>query len=215
MSADLGSSSVASLAIFCPQSKAPTEKYLDQLHAYARNHEHLQTLLIKLQDLREVWDLLAADREDIANLSYGPKYVQGLLEYFKTGKSSRIANPLNGILVLPLLVLVQTCQYFQYLELNGLTHAGLLTQLRAGGGIQGYCGGLLPAIAIALSLDEAEIVENAAKAACLAFAAGAYGDLGDDESATGPGTIVVRTKRPGQADEFVEKFPGVSSLTDI
>ena len=92
-----------------------------------------------------------------------------------------------------------------------MSHSQFMAQLRAGGGIQGYCGGLLPAIAIASSQNEQEVVENAAIAARIALAIGAYGELGDDESVPGATTIVVRTKRVGQGDELIEKFPGVSS----
>lgn len=85
-----------------------------------------------------------------------------------------------------------------------------MAQLRAGGGLQGYCGGLLPAMAIACSSTEDEVAENASIAARIALAIGAYGELGDDESVPGATTIVVRTKRVGQGEELVQKFPGVS-----
>ena len=201
---------VASVAVFCPQSKAPGENYLTQLHSYTRRNEHLESLLKKLLDLQDVWAVLANEREDIADLGQGPRYVQDLSEWFVTGNSSKIANRMSGILSLPLLVVIQTCQYFQYLELHGMSHSQLMAHLRAGGGIQGYCGGLLPAIAIASSHDEVEVVENAAKAARIALAIGAYGELGDDESVPGATTVVVRTKRVGQGDELIERFPGVS-----
>ena len=201
---------VASVAVFCPQSKAPGESYLTQLHSYTRRNEHLESLLKKLLDLQDVWAVLANEREDIADLGQGPRYVQDLSEWFVTGNSSKIANRMSGILSLPLLVVIQTCQYFQYLELHGMSHSQLMAHLGAGGCIQGYCGGLLPAIAIASSHDEAEVVENAAKAARIALAIGAYGELGDDESVPGATTVVVRTKRVGQGDELIERFPGVS-----
>ncbi len=92
-----------------------------------------------------------------------------------------------------------------------MSHSQFMAQLRAGGGLQGYCGGLLPAIAIACSEDENEVAENAAIAARIALAIGAYGELGDDESVPGATTIVVRTKRVGQGDELINRFPGVSS----
>ena len=210
MSVSLNDPPVASVAVFCPQSKAPEEKYLNQLHSYAHHNEHLKSLLERLLDLQDVWAVLAKERESIADLGQGPRYVQDLSEWMTTGKSSQIANRMSGILSLPLLVIIQICQYFQYLELNRLSHSQLMAQLRAGGGIQGYCGGLLPAIAIASSHDEAEVVENAAKAARIALAIGIYGELGDDESVPGATTIVVRTKRAGQGDELIERFPGVS-----
>ena len=91
-----------------------------------------------------------------------------------------------------------------------MSHSQFLVQLKSGGGIQGYCGGLLPALAIACSENESKVVENAAIAMRIALAIGAYGELGDDESVPGATTIVVRTKRVGQGDELVGKFPGVS-----
>ena len=212
MSVNLNDPPVASIAVFCPQSKAPEEEYLNQLHSYACHNEHLKTLLEKLLDLKHVWAVLAKERKSIADLGQGPRYVQDLSDWMTTGKSSRIADRMSGILSLPLLVIIQTCQYFQYLEFHSLSHAQFMAQLRAGGGLQGYCGGLLPAIAIASSHDEAEVVENAAKAARVALAIGAYGELGDDESVPGATTIVVRTKRAGQGDQLIERFPGVSIL---
>ena len=118
---------------------------------------------------------------------------------------------MSGIMSLPLLVVMQVCQYFQYLELHGVTHAQFLEQLRAGGGIQGYCGGLPPGVAIACSQTEEEVVENACVALRIALAIGAYGELGDDESVPGATTIVVRVKKVGQGEGLVENFPGVSN----
>ena len=210
MSAPSDGHPLASVAVFCPQSKAPGEAYLNQLHSFIRQNKHLEPFVQHMLKLHDVWTILAEQRQDIADLGQGPRYLQNMSEWLKTGKSAPIAYSMSGILTLPMLVIIQICQYFQYLELHGITHAQFLAQLRAGGGVQGYCGGLLPAIAIACSRDEAEVVENAAKAARIALAIGAYGELGDDESVPGATTIVVRLKRPGQGEEIIGRFPGVS-----
>ena len=202
---------MASVAVFCPQSKAPGESYLDQLHAFLRHNKYLGPFVQNLLDLKDLWTLLAQQRQDIADLGQGPRYLQALSEWIKTGKSSEIANSMSGILVLPLLVIIQICQYFQFLEIHHMSHSQFIAQLRAGGGIQGYCGGLAPAIAIACSQDETEVAENAMKAVRIALAIGAYGELGDDESVPGATTLVVRMKRAGQGDEIIDRFPGVSS----
>jgi hypothetical protein len=211
MSVNPNSHPMASVAVFCPQSKAPGENYLIQLHSFLRNNKYLEPFVQTLLDLKDVWTILANEREDISDLGQGPRYMHHLSEWITTGKSSQIANCMSGIISLPLLVVIQICQYFQYLELHGMSHSQFMAQLRAGGGIQGYCGGLPPAIAIACSKNEAEVVENASIAVRIALAIGAYGELGDDESVPGATTIVVRTKRVGQGDELIEKFPGVSS----
>ncbi|KAF6223374.1 hypothetical protein HO133_000216 [Letharia lupina] len=216
MSANPNGHPMASVAVFCPQSKAPGESYLNEVHSFLRHSEYLEPFVQRMLDLKDVWTILANERQDIADLGQGPRYIQNLSEWFATGKSSQIANCMSGILSLPLLVVIQICQYFQYLELHGMSHSQFMAQLRTGGGIQGYCGGLLPAIAIACSKTEAEVVENAARAARIALAIGAYGELGDDESVPGATTIVVRTKRVGQGDELIRKFPGsyISAVTD-
>ncbi|MCJ1436576.1 hypothetical protein MMC27_005956 [Xylographa pallens] len=216
MSVKLNDPLMVSAAVFCPQSKAPGEQYLTQLHSFLRSNKYLEPFVHYILNLKDTWTVLANERQDIADMGQGLRYINSLSDWITTGKSSQIANCMSGIISLPLLVVIQTCQYFQYLELHGISHAQCVAQLRAGGGIQGYCGGLLPAMAIACSEDEAEVVENAAIAARIALAIGAYGELGDDESVPGATTIVVRTKRVGQGDELIQKFPGsyISAITD-
>ena len=201
---------MASVAVFCPQSKAPQESYLDQLHSYICQNKHLKTLCQHIIGLKDDWSIFANQRKEIAALAQGPRHMQNLSDWITTGKSAPIANAMSGILSLPLLVIIQMGQYFQYLELRGVKHSDFLAHVRKGGGVQGYCGGLPPAIAIACSKDESELVKYAAVTMRVALGIGAYGELGDDESVPGATTIVVRTKRVGQGDELINRFPGVS-----
>lgn len=206
----MGGQYLASVAVFGPQSKSPGETYLREVrsflarnkHTSARVHDHI----LALQD---VWDILAKERDDIAALVQGPRYIRNLSEWISTGDASKVTNCKSSIISLPLLTLLQICQYLQYLELFGKSHFEFLRDLQAGGGIQGYCGGLLPAIAIACSKDEAEVVENTAIAMRVALAIGAYAELGDDESIPGATTIVCRLKKVGQGEDLVARFPGV------
>ncbi|KAL9606215.1 MAG: hypothetical protein Q9179_000612 [Wetmoreana sp. 5 TL-2023] len=209
-------SQLASVAVFCPQSKAPQEGYLDQLYAFFARHSYFEKFRQDVADLPNVWKLLAEQRDDIAALPQGPRYTQGLGDWMTNGNSGPISNSMSGIITLPLLVIMQIGQYFQYLEIQGIKHSEFIAASRKGGGIQGYCGGLPPAIAVACSKDEKEVLENAAVAMRIALAIGAYGELGDDESIPGATTLVVRTKRPGQGDELISKFPGsyISAVTD-
>lgn len=199
-----------SVAIFCPQSKAPQKVYLDRLHSFLCQNPCLKPFVQDVQDLPQTWQIFANHREDIAALKQGPRYMKNLSDWIKTGESEPIANAMSGILSLPLLVIIQIGQYFQFLELNGMRHSEFLTQLRNGGGVQGYCGGLLPAMVIACSKDETELAKYASVAMRIALGIGAYGELGDDENIPGPTTIVIRLKHIGQGDEIVSKFPGVS-----
>ena len=203
---------MASVAVFCPQSKAPEGSYLKQLHSFIHGRDYLKPLVENVVGLQDVWTILASQRDDFADMSQGARHMQNLSRWITTGDPSQIVNVMSGILSLPLLVVIQVCQYFQYLELQGLSHSQFMEQLRTGGGIQGYCGGLLPAMAISCSENETDVVKNAGIAARIALAIGAYGELGDDEAIPGATTIVVRTKRAGQGDELIQRFPGVSSF---
>lgn len=203
-------SQMASVALFCPQSKAPEESYLDHLHAFLMRHEYMEPFRQEITNLKDFWLSLAQENKDIAALAQGPRYLQNLAEWITTGKSTLVSGVMSGIMSLPLLVIIQIGQYFEYLEIQGIKHAEFVAQLRKGGGVQGYCGGLPPAIAIACSKDEKEVLKNAGVAMRIVLAIGAYGELGDDETIPGATTIVVRLKRVGQGEELIGRFPGVS-----
>lgn len=197
-----------SLAIFCPQSKAPKEDFLDQMHRYLSGKEELKPFLRSAMHLIETWSILANHREDIAAMSRGPVCVQALTDWIAHRDTSSLLSDMSGILALPLLTIIQVGQYFQFLELNKLSHSKFLEHLQSGG-IHGYCGGLLPAIAIASSSDEAEVVANASKCLRVALAMGAYSELGGDDFSYGSTTMVIRLQNEGQGEEIIQKFPGV------
>ena len=199
-----------SMAVFSPQSKAPKEAYLDELRSYLCGKAELRPLLDAILDLPHTWSYFADYNSDIATLNQGLRYTQALVNWVKDGKSSNIANAMSGILSLPLLTIIQVVQYFQFLEVKRLRHKDFMERLRERGGVQGYCGGLMPAIAIACSESETEVAVNAAKAMNIALGVGAYGELGDDENIEGPTTIVVRLKQEGQGEEIIKDFPDVS-----
>ena len=201
-----------SMAVFSPQSKAPKEAYLDELRSYLCGKAELRPLLDAINDLPNTWSYFADHNSDIAALKQGLRYTRALADWINNGQSSNIANAMSGILSLPLLTIIQVVQYFQFLEVKRLRHSDFMERLRGRGGVQGYCGGLMPAIAIACSADEAELASNAAKAMNIALGVGAYGELGDDENVEGPTTIVVRLKQEGQGEEIIEDFPDVCNL---
>jgi hypothetical protein len=135
--------------------------------------------------------------------------VKILADWAKTGESTAVANAMSGISSLPLLLIIQIGQYLEYLELKGIRHHEFVAQLRDGGGVQGYCGGLLSVMPIACSRDETELVKNAAVAMHVALGIGAYGELGDDDDINGATTIVVRLRQVSQGEDIVSMFPGV------
>lgn len=199
-----------SMAVFSPQSKAPKESYLQEVRSYLCGKAELRPLLHGIEQLPQTWSIFARHNNDIAALSQGQRHTQALSDWVTNGNSSGVCNVMSGILSLPLLTIIQVVQYFQFLEVKRLYHSEFMERLKHRGGIQGYCGGLMPAIAIACSANEAEVVANAVIAMAIALGVGAYGELGDDENVIGPTTIVVRLKQEGQGPDIIKDFPDVS-----
>ncbi|KAL8919581.1 MAG: hypothetical protein Q9208_006698 [Pyrenodesmia sp. 3 TL-2023] len=206
---------VPSAAFFNPQSKAADIDYLDSLPGYLHNHSLLHGFIEAIRSLPEIWQMLAHHSPDIATLKQGLAAAEALSTWMETSESRTIANGMSGSLTLPLLTIIQICQYFQYLDIKRIQHSELLHLVREGG-VHGYCGGMLPAVAVAASANEGEIVQNASTALRLAFAIGIYGDLGDEDLDSGPTNMVVRLKRAGQGEEIIRSFPGayISAVTD-
>ncbi|KAI4189026.1 MAG: hypothetical protein LQ348_003849 [Seirophora lacunosa] len=202
-------------AFFNPQSKAAEVKYLDSLHKYLHSNEHLSGFVTAIQSLPQTWQILALYRPELTISRRGWSAAESLAKWTDTSDSGSIASGTSGSLTLPLLTVIQICQYFQYLDSKILRHSELLQCVRKGG-VHGYCGGLLPAVAVAVSTNEAELVQNASKALRLAFAIGTYGDIGDLDPHSGPTNMVVRLKYAGQGEDLIRNSPGVyiSAVTD-
>ncbi|KAL8699113.1 MAG: hypothetical protein Q9224_001556 [Gallowayella concinna] len=204
-----------SAAFFNPQAKPVTEEYLNHLQVYLRNHGQLGPFVEGIKSLPQTWEIYARHRFEIASLDQGPRYTKALADWINGGDSAIVANATSGCCALPILTIAQISQYFQYLDVKGVKHHQLLESLRMGG-VHGYCGGLLPGVAVALSSDEEELAQNAAKVLGIALGIGAYGDLGDDGIDGGSTNMVIRLKYAGQGEEIVRLFPGahISAVTD-
>ncbi|KAK4203201.1 conidial yellow pigment biosynthesis polyketide synthase [Triangularia verruculosa] len=209
-----------SAAFFCPQARAPNEQYLAGLHSFLSHNRHGQTLLKSVSSLRvdETWEVLAAERQNIKELSQGPVYINLLHDWATTGTSAALAKVRSGIIALPLLTILQIGQYLRYLDFHQLSHQDFLREVgHAGGGIQGYCGGLPAAIAIACARDEADVVEYTATILRVLIGIGAYAEAADEGNVEdGCTTLALRLKQEGQGEELVGRFPGtyVSAITD-
>jgi hypothetical protein len=215
MTKGTSSDGAVSAAFFCPQNKPPKAEYLDQIRRYLNENPVLQPFKQAIIDLPRSWQLFVNASQDIAAFDQQPAalHPQQLSNWVQTdNEETRISMPdiMSGMLALPLLTIIQIVQYFEYLEFRAITHEQFLHEIRVGGA-QGFCGGLLPAIAIATSRNAEEVAQNAAKSVRIALGIGAYGELGDDPDMPGPTTLVLRASYPGQADEIVAKFPGVSA----
>ena len=199
-----------SAVIFGLRIKAPTEEYLRQLQHHLQTDPRLKALIPVVQSFPEILSNLSRDRPSVRHLSQAVSETEILVEWITTGCSTRIIDANSGIVILPLLSLIQITQYSHFLRMHNLKHAELIDHLQHCGGIQGYCGGLPTAIAVASSVSDDDIITNVTVALRLAFVIGVYGEIGEDHTVSGPSMVVVRLKHEGQGDSLVAKFPGVS-----
>lgn len=200
-----------SVGVFGPQSRAPPPYYLDKIRSILLNHGDFICIREEISSLNDVLAMLSRENADIGRLAQGRRYTDFLIDWVVNGSAEAVASTSSGIVALPRLVLVQMAQYLEFLNSEGLTHAAFVEQVRARrGGVQGYCGGLPAALAVACARSEKELVKLTCTAMRLAFAIGLCAELGDCSSIPGTTTLVVRLKRPGQAEELVQLFPRVS-----
>ncbi|KAK4182798.1 ketoacyl-synt-domain-containing protein [Podospora australis] len=205
-------------AFFCPQSRAPDEDYLSGLHAFLSHNNHGRRLLRGVSALHEdgIWDIFANANEEVRQLKPGGGYLNMLRDWAEGGTSGPLAAVMSGIVALPNLAVLQIGQYLRYLEHHGLSHEEFIAEVASTGGVQGYCGGLPAAIAIACAKDESEVVDLAATALRILVGIGAYAEAVDDTKGEGSTTLAVRLKHEGQGADLVKRFPRtyVSAITE-
>ena len=198
-------------AVFGPQSKQPRADYLQLLRAYICDKEELAPFVQAIRKLPDLWSLYSNHNSDLLALSHGSRDLLLLSEWIETGASESISKPISGVLSLPLLLIVQVGQYFQFLQTHGINHIDLILAVQNGAGVQGYCTGLLMAAAVACSADENELVQNCCRALRLAVGVGAYSDLAIGTGSDTFASIAIRLKHEGQAEEILMDFRRVSS----
>lgn len=203
-----------SAAIFCPMFELPSEECMAEVRRFIRGNPLLQPLWEAILDLPNTWQIFAQANSGIGALKEDSRFPTCIRDWLVNGTHLPATERLPGILSIPLSTIVQLVQYFQYLAWRAIDHCQFLKEVRVGG-IQGYCGGLLSAVAIAASRTEQEVVANTIKCLRIALGIGAYGQapLGDERDSSGPAVLALRAKQPGQIQRVVDKFEKVRKLS--
>lgn len=197
--------------IFSPQSHATPKSYLDHIHSTLKGSAIYAPLCKAVSGLPQTWLELATQHPKIASLEHGLTYASYFPTWLETGETSELEGNMSGIVTLPLLTIIHTVQYVQYLQQTGITHAEFLLGLRPGGA-QGFCAGLMTAMIVAVSKDETELIENAAKAVRISFGIGAFGEVGSDSTSLSSTTMVVRLRSGSEVEEITREFPEVRAI---
>ena len=193
-----------SIIVFGSQTTWPSSEYLFQLRAALLLEPRLRSFLIAIRELPRLWqDLIAHDQRLTA--VPGQAWLAYLVEWVNHGESPSIPGLPPNVLTMPFTIIIHIIQYSVYVHGLKTNHAEVLKNVQKGG-IQGFCTGLLAAIAVACSQDEKDIDVFSVVALKLALCIGAYVDL-DGAFANGVNvttSIAVRWRSEAGHDSILE-----------
>ena len=202
-----------SMIAFGSQTTWPSSEYLFQLRAALLLEPRLRHLLVAIKELPRLWQELVSHDSRLTAVP-GHACLEELVEWVNHGEfRSTFAMPPN-VLTMPLTIVIHISQYFRYLDGLQSNHADVMENLSLGG-VQGFCTGLLSAIAVACSKNEGDVNTFSVVAMKLALSIGAYVDLDGAfaNEANETTSIAVRWRSEAGHNRVLEtltKYPEVS-----
>ncbi|OCL03381.1 hypothetical protein AOQ84DRAFT_392308 [Glonium stellatum] len=189
---------VPSLIAFGSLASWPAPDQVQQLRNALRQQTSLRPIVEAIHDLASLWEALAASEPSL-DVVDGKLAADQLAQWIAGVNGVQIVNEKRNVLTMPMTVVAQMVQYFSYLQQPGgvIGHRSILESVAAGGGIQGFCAGLLSALAVASGVSVEEVGRSAATSLRLAFCIGAYIDRDQSlEGSSKTSTLAVRWKPP-------------------
>ena len=164
-----------SILVFGSQTTWPTSEYLFQLRAALLLEPRLKDFASAIRDLPQLWqDLVEYDPR--LKAVPGQNCLAELVGWVNHGNFMPTSASTPNVLTMPFTVVIHMVQYFCYLQSVQSTQAEILDHIQTGGA-QGFCTGILSAVAVACSETEEDVNKLAVVALKLALCIGAYVDL--------------------------------------
>ncbi|KAL2813644.1 hypothetical protein BDW59DRAFT_167452 [Aspergillus cavernicola] len=197
--------------VFGPQTTLPSAELAFQLRAALLLDPRLYSLRACIETLPEIWPVLVALDLSLESVP-GTQALQDLCRWLTHGEFPPVKeiSELPAVIVTPFTVTLHIVQYMCYADPKnrGPTHEEVIQSVKDRGGIQGFCNGLLSAVAIATSPDVESVCSRAAVALKLAVAIGAYIDLDCLNSCTS--SIAIRSRiatTENRLKDYLEDYP--------
>ena len=205
-----------SLIAFGALAPWPASDRLDQLRNALQHHKCLESIVKAFQELPLLWRALSSQDPTLNSIA-GEAAADHLTQWITGTGVAQIAEDKDNITRMPLTTTAQIVDYISYLRHRDepLGHESVMKSVAAGGGVQGFCIGLLSALAVASGTTEDDVGRFAADSVRLAFCIGAYVDVdrhlnGDDFKAS---TLAIRWKSPTTLEDIqrlLSRYPDVS-----
>jgi hypothetical protein len=205
-----------SLIAFGPLTPGPAQDQLRVLRQqFQRNASLFEPLTAAIHNLVSLWDRLM-DQDAALEALAGRDAAEQLAALIASQAEEPSPNAKGNIMTMPITIISQVVQYLTFLEYSdGVSHSAVLESVAGEGGIQGFCAGLLSAMAVASAKTKEEVLILAATSVRLAFCVGAYIDLDQarDGGKSQDTTLALRWKEPVTIEEvqrILGHHPGVS-----
>lgn len=207
-----------SLIAFGSLAPWPDADRLQQLRIALREQPSLKPIVEAIYQLPLLWKALES-REPGLKAVAGKPAADQLAEWITGTNNIQHVDEKRNLMIMPMTIITQIVYYFSYLGQSGgaFHHGSVLESVAAGGGIQGFCTGLLSAIAVASGKNQEDTGNFAATSVKLAFCIGAYVDLDQcrDGGASKDSTLAVRWRTPTTLENIQRLYlnhPNVSSI---
>ena len=207
-----------SLIAFGALAPWPASDRLDQLRNILQQQRCLEPIVKAFQELPLLWRALSTQDPSLNSIA-GEAAADQLAQWMTKAGVAPIIEDKGNITRMPLTTTAQIADYISFLRQGEepLRHESVMKSVAAGGGVQGFCIGLLSALAVASGKTEDDVGKLAADSVRLAFCVGAYVDLdrhrnGGDSNAS---TLAVRWKSPTTLEEIqglLSRHPDVSVM---
>lgn len=207
-----------SLIAFGAQAPWPAVDRLDQLRNALQQQSSLKPIVKAVQELPSLWKALSTQDPSLNSIA-GEAAADQLAQWITGASTAESVDHKGNATRMPLTTIAQIAQYVSYLRQyeEPLGHESVAKSVAVGGGIQGFCIGLLSALAVASGKAEDDVGHFAAVSVRLAFCVGVYVDL--DQHRNGgdatPSTLAVRWKTPTTLEDIeclLCKHPDVSLI---
>lgn len=194
-----------SLIAFGALAPWPPLDRLDQLRNTLQHEDSLKPIVKAIQELPLLWKDLSNQDPNLHSIA-GAAAADQLAQWISGAGTIQIVDDKGNVTKMPVTTIAQIVQYISYLrQCDGpLAHQSIKRSVAVGGGIQGFCIGLLSALAVASGTTEDDVGHFAAISVRLAFCVGAYVDLdqhcnGGDSKAS---NLAVRWKAPTTLEDI-------------
>ena len=210
-----------SLIAFGALAPWPALDRLDQLRNALHHQKCFKPIVKSFLELPILWRALSNQNPSLNSIA-GEAAADHLAQWVTGAGVAQIIEDKGNVTRMPLTTMAHIADYISYLRRcdEPLRHESVVKGVAAGGGIQGFCVGLLSALAVASGKTEDDVGKFAADSMRLAFCVGAYLDLHGHRHGghSKVSTLAVRWKSPTMFEDIqrlLSRYPDVSVVINF